>query len=202
MTRYQHVLAVACPLAASTALVFSGAAVGATASGLPYGPGPQAHYTVQKQPAPGTCHYSSYKSQPLPDRHCTPGALNPKVTTSTLKATICNPHGYTSKIRPPASVTGREKVANARSYGFKTDKASLHDAEYDHLVSLQLGGDPNDPRNLWIEPPSPGHTPGAGPNNDKTHLHTAICNGSVTLAAAQKAIATNWVTAETKLGLK
>ncbi|WP_438827975.1 hypothetical protein [Streptomyces tropicalis] len=139
----------------------------------------------------------------MPDGRCTPGALNPKVTARTLASTICNPHGYTSRIRPPVSVTGKEKTANARSYGFT---GSLHDAEYDHLVSLELGGDPNDPRNLWVEPPSPGHRPGSGANNDKdkveTHLHTAICSGRVTLAAAQKAIATNWVSAEAKLGLK
>ena len=28
----------------------------------------------------------------------------------------------------------------------------MGDAEYDHLISLQLGGDPNDYRNLWVEP--------------------------------------------------
>ncbi|GAA3079210.1 hypothetical protein [Streptomyces glomeratus] len=206
MTTYHRAFTALGMLAASAALALGASPAGATSSSLPYGPGPQDHYTVQKQPAPGTCHYRHDHAQPLPDSHCTPGALNPKVTTRTLKATICNPHGYTSKIRPPASVTGREKIANAASYGYKTDKASLHDAEYDHLVSLQLGGDPNDPRNLWVEPPSPGHRPGAGPNNDKdkveTRLHTAICNGRVTLAAAQQAIASNWVTAEQRLGLK
>ncbi|UXY30832.1 hypothetical protein [Streptomyces sp. HUAS TT20] len=202
MTRYQRVVAAAGPLAASAALVFGGTAAGATTSGLPYGPGSQAHYTVQKQSARGVCHYRSYKNQPLPDSHCTPGALNPKVTARTLRTTICNP-GYSSKIRPPASVTGAEKSANATSYSYR---GSLHDAESDHLVSLSLGGDPNDPRNLWVEPPSPGRRPGAGPNNDKdkveARLHTAICSGRVTLASVQKAIATNWVTAEAELGLK
>jgi hypothetical protein len=82
----------------------------------------------------------------------------------------------------------------------------MGDAEYDHLISLQLGGDPNDPRNLWIEPPSAGHVAGKGPNNPKdsveTHLHTAICKGQVTLVAAQQAIAGDWTTAEAKLGIK
>ena len=32
-------------------------------------------------------------------------------------------------------------------------------------------------------------------------LHAAVCDGKVTLAAAQNAIATNWLTAERKLGL-
>ncbi|WP_394298689.1 hypothetical protein [Streptomyces rimosus] len=58
---------------------------------------------------------------------------------------MCRTTGYTSKIRPPVPVTSVEKTANARSYGYT---ASLHDAEYDHLISLELGGDPNDARNL------------------------------------------------------
>ncbi|KOT94036.1 hypothetical protein ADK70_13160 [Streptomyces rimosus subsp. pseudoverticillatus] len=167
------------------------------------GPGPQAHYTVQAQPAPGTCHYRTTHGQPLQDPACTPGALNPDVTAATLKTTVCRPSGYTSTIRPPVSVTSAEKTANARSYGYT---ASLHDAEYDHLISLELGGDPNDPHNLWVEPPSPGHTPGSGPNNPKdtveNTLHRALCSGQITLDQAQQAIATDWTTALTTLHLK
>ncbi|MFE9122344.1 hypothetical protein [Streptomyces sp. NPDC007172] len=118
-----------------------------------------------------------------------------------MNTTICK-SGYTSTIRPPASVTDAEKAANAKSYGYT---GSLHDAEYGHLVSLELGGDPNDPRNLWIEPPSPGHKAGAGPNNPKdaveSKLHTAICSSKVTLAAAQSAIVTDWTTAEKVLSI-
>ncbi|MGW1048761.1 hypothetical protein [Streptomyces sp. NPDC002521] len=54
-------------------------------------------------------------------------------------------------------------------------------------------------------PPDPGHKPGGGINNKKdpveTRLHTAVCSGKVTLAAAQKGIATDWTTAEKTLGL-
>ncbi|CAM5519542.1 Lipoprotein OS=Streptomyces rimosus subsp. rimosus (strain ATCC / DSM 40260 / JCM 4667/ NRRL 2234) OX=1265868 GN=SRIM_040980 PE=4 SV=1 [Streptomyces rimosus subsp. rimosus] len=100
------------------------------------------------------------------------------------------------------SVTSVEKSANARSYGYT---ASLHDAEYDHLISLELGGDPNDARNLWVEPPSPGHRPGSGPNNPKdaveNKLHQALCAGQVTLDQVQQAIATDWTTALTTLHL-
>lgn len=169
---------------------------------LAYGPGPQKTYTVQAQPPAGSCHVGYDHGQPLPDPACTPGALSPAVTQATLATTICRKGGYTGTIRPPVGITNKEKAANAKSYGYT---GPLHDAEYDHLISLQLGGDPNDPRNLWVEPPSPGHKAGAGPNNPKdaveTRLHTAICNGQVTLAAAQKAIATDWETAEQRLGL-
>jgi hypothetical protein len=165
------------------------------------GPGPSGTYTVQAQPAPGSCHYGKTSDgQPLPDPNCTPGATNPKVTSADQAQTICT-GGYTSSIRPPANITGREKDANAKSYGFT---GAMHDAEYDHLISLELGGDPNDPKNLWIEPPSPSHKPGAGPNNPKdtveNQLHSLVCSGKVNLADAQSAIAGNWTTALATVG--
>ncbi|SEB30689.1 hypothetical protein SAMN04490357_0066 [Streptomyces misionensis] len=99
-------------------------------------------------------------------------------------------------------VTGHEKRSNAASYGYT---GRLGDAEYDHLMSLELGGDPNDARNLWGEPPDPGHKPGSGVNNRKdpveSKLHTAVCSGKVTLKAAQQAIVTDWTTALSRLGL-
>ncbi|SUA43505.1 Uncharacterised protein [Nocardia africana] len=165
------------------------------------GPGPSGTYTVAPQPAPGTCHFGkSADGQPLPDPHCTPGAINPKVTPDTVKSTICV-GGYTQSIRPPADITDREKKANAESYGYT---GNLHDAEYDHLISLELGGDPNDPRNLWVEPPSPDHKAGSGPNNPKdsveNKLHSLICSGAVGLTDAQNAIAADWTTALAAVG--
>jgi hypothetical protein len=47
---------------------------------------------------------------------------------------------------------------NAACYGYT---GKMADADYDHLVSLQLGGDPSDARNLWVEPADPGHKPGS-----------------------------------------
>jgi len=161
---------------------------------VPVGPGPQAHYTVQAQPTPGSCRYRYEGGQPLPDLKCTPGAVSPAVTQANLDSTICRP-GYTATIRPSSYVTGKEKKANALSYGYTSP---MGDAEYDHQISLEIGGDPNDPRNLWVEPPSPGHKPGAGPNNPKdkveNKLHAAVCARTVTLARAQSAIATDWTT--------
>ncbi|MFE2520965.1 hypothetical protein ACFXG9_37855 [Streptomyces mirabilis] len=166
------------------------------------GAGPQTTYTVQKQPPAGSCHFRYEKGEPLEDPACTPGAVSPAVTQANLKSTICRKGGYTSGIRPSTSVTGKEKALNAASYGYK---GPMGDAEYDHLISLQLGGDPNDSRNLWVEPPDPGHKKGGGVNNRKdpveTKLHTAVCAGKVTLTAAQKAIVTDWTTALSTLGL-
>ncbi|WP_405138930.1 hypothetical protein [Nocardia sp. NBC_01388] len=169
-------------------------------SSIPVGPGP-VQYTVQQQPAPGSCHYGkAADGQPLPDRTCTPGATNPKVTAADLSDTICK-SGYTGGIRPNSNITGAEKAANIKSYGYTGDP---RDAEYDHLISLELGGDPDDPRNLWVEPPSPGHKQGGGTANPKdtveNQLHSLVCGNKVGLVDAQVAIATDWTTALAKVG--
>jgi len=185
------------PLVVASALIALTASSAALAAGhLPYGPGPKAHYTVQPQPPAGSCHYRYTSThQPLPDVRCTPGALNPKVTQATIATTICR-SGYTAQIRPPESVTEPEKIANARSYAYK---GSLSVAEYDHFVPLELGGDPNDRRNLWVEPPSPGRRSGSGVNNPKDQVESQarslVCAHKVGLAAMQAAIAANWTTA-------
>jgi hypothetical protein len=99
---------------------------------IPVGSGPQHPYTVQRQPSAGSCHYRHAGGQPLPDHTCTPGALNPDVTPASLASTICRKGGYTGRIRPPVDITDKEKQLNAVSYGYT---GSLHDAEYDHLLS-------------------------------------------------------------------
>ncbi|MGI5143913.1 hypothetical protein [Streptomyces sp. CA-106110] len=180
----------------------TGALGGSPERAIAVGAGPQKTYTVQQQPAAGSCHYRIQKGEPLEDPACTPGAISPAVTQANLKSTICRKGGYTAGIRPPVSITGKEKEGNAASYGYT---GRMGDAEYDHLISLQLGGDPNDPRNLWVEPPDPGHKAGGGVNNKKdpveTKLHTAVCAGQVTLAAAQRVIVTDWTTALSSLGI-
>ncbi|HET9655624.1 MAG TPA: hypothetical protein VFP72_09740 [Kineosporiaceae bacterium] len=185
----------------SSGAASSGGSSASPAAAIPAGPGPQPRYTVQPQPAAGTCHYRHQGIYPLPDPNCTPGATNPKVTQDTLATTICRPGGYTSSIRPPADITGREKAANARSYGYT---GSFTTGEYDHLISLQLGGDPNDPRNLWVEPND--DRTATSTNNSKDSVedkaHDAICSGRMNLAEVQQAIATDWVALGRRLGLK
>ena len=91
-------------------------------------------------------------------------------------------------MRPPESVTEAEKRASLVAYG---DRRPLHYYEYDHLVALELGGARNDARNLWPEP-------GASPNPKdslENRLHARVCDGRMSLAAAQLAIARDWVAA-------
>jgi len=144
-------------------------------------------------PAAGTCKIGNRDGQPLPDPKCTPGAVNPAVRQDDIKDTICK-SGWTKTVRPPASKTNPMKAASARSYGLPPEEQG----EYDHLVSLELGGAPDDPRNLWVEPGKIPNPKDAVENK----LNEAVCSGLIQLAAAQKAIAANWVTAFDDVGLR
>ena len=77
-------------------------------------------------------------------------------------------------------------------------------AQYDYLIPLELGGDPNDRRNMWVEPPSPGHKASQGVSNPKDKMErqaaALVCHHKVTLTVMQRAIATNWSTALAKVG--
>ncbi len=134
------------------------------------------------------------ESAALPNPRITPGAINPAVTQSNLRETICRPGGYTRSIRPPESYTEPLKRKLIREYGH-TDYR-MHDYELDHLVPLEAGGAPSDPRNLW---PEPHHVIGGWGSYAKDRLenrmHTMICRGQISLAKAQQEIATNWVAA-------
>lgn len=123
----------------------------------------------------------------LPDPVCTPGVTDPAVTQNNIHETICV-SGYTETVRPSSSYTNRIKREQMAAYGF-TDDIGNH--EEDHLISLQLGGHPTDPRNLWPQPddsPNPKDTV-------ELRLKKAVCDGRIGLVEAQRRIATDWTTA-------
>ena len=143
------------------------------------------------QSAPELATAQCHARGTLPDPICTPGATNPAVTQDTISQTICK-SGYTKTIRPTVNYTGKLKAEQMSQYGF-TDSGRSH--EEDHLISLELGGAPSDPSNLWPEP-------GASPNpKDKIEdqLRAAVCAGRISLAEAQHRIATDWTTADAGL---
>ncbi|MGH8996084.1 MAG: hypothetical protein ACRDYB_08670 [Acidimicrobiales bacterium] len=164
------------------------------------GPGAMASYTIQPQPAAGSCHYRYVDAvYPLPDPSCTPGAASPQVTQANIAQTICA-SGYTARVRPPESITEAEKQGSAAAYGY-TGRFST--GEYDHLIALELGGDPNDPANLWVEPNDDPNATNTSNTKDvlENKLNQLVCSGQVTLFQAQLAISSDWVTAyETYVG--
>jgi hypothetical protein len=179
-------LTTACSIDTTTTAPTSGATTPGPAGGLAVGD-PNA-----PMPAPHTCRAGQQDGQPLPDPHCTPGAINPAVTQATINSTICV-SGWTKTVRPPTSVTSRMKKKSDTSYGLPTTEQG----EYDHLISLELGGAPADPRNLWVEPGKIPNPKDAVENK----LSEAVCSGLIPLTTAQQAIAGDWVTAIDTAGL-
>jgi hypothetical protein len=114
----------------------------------------------------------------LADPVRTPGVLNPDVTQANIRSTICH-HGWTATIRPPTEYTNDLKRKQMRQYGLV---GSLSDYQEDHLISLELGGNPTDARNLWPEP----YPRAAEVDRIENELNAEVCSGRLTLAEAQQ----------------
>lgn len=131
--------------------------------------------------------------QARPNPRLTPGALNPAVSQDNIHRTLCV-RGYSRSIRPPERYTERLKRLGIRQYGYSDRR--LRDYEEDHLVSLELGGSPTSPRNLW---PEPHHVIGGWGSYAKdrleNRLHTLVCRGRLPLVQAQREIASDWIAA-------
>jgi len=123
----------------------------------------------------------------LPRHDLTPGAIDPRVTQSNIRNTICR-RGYTSTVRPPFEYTNAMKHRLMRIYGVT---GSIHDYELDHLIPLELGGCPNCEANLWPEPRNV--FPSASEKDEvESYLHDQVCSGGMPLAEAQQQIAADW----------
>ena len=108
----------------------------------------------------------------------TPGVLNAEVTQATIGATICT-HGWTATVRPPTSYTAVLKLRQMAEYNEAGSAAAYQE---DHLISLELGGDPTDPRNLWPEP----YPRASQVDRIENELNAQVCAGSLSLTEAQR----------------
>ncbi len=127
-----------------------------------------------------TCHTRGL----LPDPVCTPGSINPNVTQANIHSTICV-SGYTATIRPPVSYTAPLKLKQMAQYGVS---GSASNFEEDHLIPLEAGGNPTDPKNLWPESAPGYHQKDAIENL----IHKRICDGTITLLEGQRELSTDW----------
>lgn len=128
-----------------------------------------------------------------PNPALTPGVVNPQAT----KNVICQPN-YTAgvdaqgnKVRDvPDSL--KQKVFDL----YNVDRTS-DNFEVDHLISLELGG-ANDIKNLW--PQSYTTQPYNAHKKDdlENKLKASICAGTISQSDAQKAIASDWISAYQK----
>ena len=121
------------------------------------------------------------KPELSPDRASwilTPGVANPDVTQETIGETICT-HGWTRTIRPPTDYTNELKLEQMEAY-HRAGTAS--DYQEDHLISLELGGHPTEPRNLWPEPIDRA----LEVDDVEDELNRQICSGEITLQEGRR----------------
>ena len=145
-----------------------------------------------------------------PDPIMTPGVPNPNITQADIQQNICNPKWSTSSIRPPTSYTSPLKLKQMVVYG---DVVSDPNAtciphsdnpkcyEEDHCISLEIGGSPTDPKNLFPQPYNP--VPGARQKDLlENYAHKQVCSGAWTLGQAQKIVCSpTWVDVARTYGL-
>lgn len=116
-----------------------------------------------------------------------PGVINPNVTPETLKATVCVA-GWTATVRPPTSYTDKLR-AQLTPPGHKPG-----DGELDHRLSIEDGGSPSDPANLWWQAYADRY--GARVKDRvETKIHRLLCRGDIQLDEARNALLGNWLTA-------
>ncbi len=162
--------------------------------------GPKSNSQVTQQSAPTPINVLSASSESkchaihvdvsdpqayLPDTTCTPGVTDPTVTQDNIETTICR-SGYTQTVRPPVTYTNALKKQQIADYGY--EDTDMRDYEEDHFISLELGGNPKDPKNLWPEPHASMNEKDAVEN----YLHEQVCSGGMTLSVAQQEITKNW----------
>jgi len=137
-----------------------------------------------------------------------PGLPNPDITQDNIAETICNKNWKTSSIRPPASYTTRIKIKQITEYGF--NDTNTRDYEEDHIISLENGGHPRDPKNLYPEAYDTevnGQRVGAREKDQvENYVHNGICldipnakfsvgpkpSQALTLEQGQQILRTDW----------
>jgi hypothetical protein len=139
------------------------------------------------------CFTRESNGYPLPDRFCTPGAINPTVTIDVLR----DPKYRTSCTRDSGTTASQK----ATTYDWHNIKHPSHNVgasqtcELDHLISLELGGaDTLD--NIWPQCGPPGVVLRQRYFKQKdlveNYLAAQVKAGAIDLAEAQRGIATDW----------
>jgi hypothetical protein len=126
-----------------------------------------------------------------PDRSLTPGAIDPAVTQNNIQSTVCV-RGYTHKVRPDKKYTNRLKHEQIQQYRY-ADR-DVRNYELDHLIPLNIGGNPSDPKNLWPQSRQ-GEWSAEQKNDLEFVVYKMVCQGEITLLEAQQRMAKDWIEA-------
>ncbi len=100
------------------------------------------------------------------------------MTQATIGSTICV-RGWTKTVRPPSSYTHALELRQLPQYG---ESGPTSNFQEDHFISLELGGAPTDPDNLWPEP-----QPRASQvDKIENQLNQEVCSGKISLAEGRR----------------
>lgn len=147
-------------------------------------------------------HYRHDGANALPDAKVTPGAVDPAAVADPfgkqrivagIERNICAKDFRATAVRATIrNFAGLKKKACAE-YGVAKCDASV---EGDHLISIEIGGCPDCLQNLW---PQPMDQARVKDHQVEDQLPKLICSGRISLTAAQKCIATDWVKCAAKI---
>jgi hypothetical protein len=136
---------------------------------------------------------SAFANDGLPNPKITPGEINPNVTQENIDTTICKA-GWTKTIRPSTYYTNKVKKAQMLEQNLPGPAAAY---EEDHLISLELGGHPRSPLNLWPQLWD-GEWGARKKDVIETFLKREVCARRIELIDAQHWMSSDWVSAYKK----
>jgi hypothetical protein len=128
----------------------------------------------------------SFAHLAVPDHHLTPGATRPVDIGE-----VCS-MAHEEVVRAVPSGLRQEVF---KEYGIVNPRPE--DYEIDYLIAPGLGG-AEDIQNLWPEPSTSPRWNAHVKDALEERLHQLVCAGSIDLPTAQRAIATDWISAYKK----
>jgi hypothetical protein len=114
-----------------------------------------------------------------------PLPTNPDVTPDNIATTICV-SGYSHTVRPPSQVTGAIKRRLLSDAGLPPDM--VHDFILDHIIPISVGGSPDDPRNMVLQPKAEASLKDRAENR----AHSLVCTHRLDLRQAQQTMWSDW----------
>lgn len=132
----------------------------------------------------------------LPDPKITPGLERATDKTDIyICGTTKGTRHSTKEIRKKLTQSIKEKVYVQYHLKSHTDgqcNGVKQFCQVDHLVSLELGGNPDDLSNLWVQPYE-GEWNAHDKDRLENELHKQVCLGNMDLVDVQNRIKTNWI---------
>jgi len=124
-----------------------------------------------------------------PDPALAPGVVNAKVTQENISETICNLR-WLAKTKPSRRFT--ENLKRKQLKAWKYDDRNVKNYVEDHVIPIEVGGHPTDPRNLW---PQSTTTAWNAATKDKLEEYVSreVCAERMPLKDAQAAFQKGWV---------